>query len=525
MAKIDTYELLGELPSDGKIPISVGGVLKNISLTDLARKTFIIVGTIGTFSDYICDGVADQVEINAAITEANLTGKKVFIQAGTYNCTGFVNLLSNVDVFGEGYKTLINMPTTKFFSSNGQTNIAVRDLRVDAAGHVADSGDIAFQIKNSSDIWLERVYVDNAVGFGIFISSNGGLTTERVRILHCYLRGMGNNDLIGGGPSDNTSTVSDVTVDDCDMIVDATSGVQYQFAFDIVRAQRINVINNRIRGKVAYGFERNPHYMSSIDNNKVRPAIGGTFTEISITATATSTASASILSVNTNQLEQGKVLLRGISGFTLNQANVIGNIFNGSDHTHAINLEYCDSVIVADNNLKGDAVNDAIRLTNTSNSKIHHNIVDNFAKGINDTSLIASNSYDRNSFSNISGVKMTIATGSIAKNNEGVNPENLYAQGSVTGATTFNRVNGETITFTLVGNVTVTITNGLVPGDRLTLIGTQDATGGRTMSKPSNVKLVGGAFSPSSASNAVDSWTLQWDNTNWREISRSLNMS
>ena len=119
----------------------------------------------------------------------------------------------------------------------------------------------------------------------------------------------------------------------------------------------------------------------------------------------------------------------------------------------------------------------------------------------------------------------TLPASSDGFDNIGINPQIIYAQGNITGATTFTRVNGSTITGTATGNVTTTVTNGVVAGDTLTLIITQDATGSRTISKPSNVKLVGGAFSPTATANAVDSWTLQWDGTNWREVSRSLNMS
>lgn len=112
-----------------------------------------------------------------------------------------------------------------------------------------------------------------------------------------------------------------------------------------------------------------------------------------------------------------------------------------------------------------------------------------------------------------------------AVNNIGVNPQTRYAQGNVTGATTFTRANGSTITATATGNVTTTITDGVIAGDILTLIITQDATGSRTISKPSNVKLVGGAFSPTATANAVDSWTLQWNGSSWVEVSRSLNVS
>lgn len=118
-----------------------------------------------------------------------------------------------------------------------------------------------------------------------------------------------------------------------------------------------------------------------------------------------------------------------------------------------------------------------------------------------------------------------IGTDVVITNVDGLTPDCLFAQGNITGATTFNRANGRHITATATGNITTTITNGFMNGDRLTLEITQDGTGGRTISKPTNVKLVGGAFSPTAAAGATDSWTLEWDGTNWIEISRALNVS
>lgn len=110
-------------------------------------------------------------------------------------------------------------------------------------------------------------------------------------------------------------------------------------------------------------------------------------------------------------------------------------------------------------------------------------------------------------------------------NNVGLNPLFLYAQGNVTGATTFNRANGQQITATLTGNITVTLTAGQIPGDELVLELTQDATGSRTVTWPANFKKAGGSLTLSTAAGAVDVIKAAWDGTNWVEVSRALNVS
>lgn len=109
--------------------------------------------------------------------------------------------------------------------------------------------------------------------------------------------------------------------------------------------------------------------------------------------------------------------------------------------------------------------------------------------------------------------------------NSGVNPNKQHAQGNVTGATTFDRVNGDVITATLTGDITVTLTAGKVAGDELTLILSQDGTGSRLVTWPSNFKKAGGTLTLSTGAGAVDVIKMRFDGTNWREVSRSLNLS
>lgn len=107
-------------------------------------------------------------------------------------------------------------------------------------------------------------------------------------------------------------------------------------------------------------------------------------------------------------------------------------------------------------------------------------------------------------------------------NNQNINPDLLYVQGNVTGATTFTRVNGQVITATLTGNITVTTPSGNCIDDLMTWVLTQDATGSRTITLPSNVKAQQGGLTLSTTASAIDVITFFWDGTNWREQSRSM---
>ncbi len=78
---------------------------------DFQTRTEIIVATDGS-GDYNCDGTADEVEINDALSNLPSTGGIVLLKKGTYNIAGSIDMLkSNVVLQGEG-------KATKIFLSN-----------------------------------------------------------------------------------------------------------------------------------------------------------------------------------------------------------------------------------------------------------------------------------------------------------------------------------------------------------------------------------------------------------------------
>ncbi len=78
---------------------------------DFQTRTEIIVATDGS-GDYNCDGTADEVEINDALSNLPSTGGVVLLKKGTYNIAGSIDMLKNSVVLqGEG-------KATKIFLSN-----------------------------------------------------------------------------------------------------------------------------------------------------------------------------------------------------------------------------------------------------------------------------------------------------------------------------------------------------------------------------------------------------------------------
>ena len=99
--------------------------------------------------------------------------------------------------------------------------------------------------------------------------------------------------------------------------------------------------------------------------------------------------------------------------------------------------------------------------------------------------------------------------------------EDIHDLGTTSGTITPNVDNGNVQTITLNNNLTLNALASATVGQTLTLIITQDGTGGRTLS--STMKFAGGAKTLSTAASAVDIMTVFWDGSNyWASLSTNF---
>lgn len=85
-------------------------------------------------ADYVCDGTADQTEINNAISALPSTGGKVLLLEGTYNISGSITLnKANVTLEGMGRSTIIRRSTSSSITimSITASNVIIQNLKVD----------------------------------------------------------------------------------------------------------------------------------------------------------------------------------------------------------------------------------------------------------------------------------------------------------------------------------------------------------------------------------------------------------
>lgn len=83
----------------------------------------------------------------------------------------------------------------------------------------------------------------------------------------------------------------------------------------------------------------------------------------------------------------------------------------------------------------------------------------------------------------------------------------------------------DVILTTLTGNITTITIKNAYKGRILVLIFKQDATGSRTVTGfPANTKLNGAAFVPTITANSYSILTLVYDDTNFVEIAKALDI-
>ena len=92
--------------------------------------------------------------------------------------------------------------------------------------------------------------------------------------------------------------------------------------------------------------------------------------------------------------------------------------------------------------------------------------------------------------------------------------DTVFDKGNISGSVTFDRNDGTIQRATAVGNFTVNLSNVGV-GRSITMIITQDGTGGRTMTPPANMKFASGFKTLSTAAGAVDMMNIFYDGSTY----------
>lgn len=122
--------------------------------------------------DYLCDGTADDAEINAAIAALPSTGGEIVILDGTYNITDVIDINKNYVVLrGNGYKTNLRrgFDGGRLIYNSGD-HVVIENLSVDGVSYTytADSNDGIYSYTPNTII--RGCIIQNESAYGIHVS-------------------------------------------------------------------------------------------------------------------------------------------------------------------------------------------------------------------------------------------------------------------------------------------------------------------------------------------------------------------
>lgn len=210
------------------------------------KKAFVTVGY--SEADYLVDGTADDVQIQAAADAA--AGGVVFLKSGTYFLTNPIVLPANTHLVGTGKeKTILQLVPASLGNFNlnymvngrgGGTDCVISDIGFDGNydNLVTPPANKGGLLEPQNGWIIKRCEFKTTNYFKVYIGQKSNIT-----IRDCYWSGLtgAGNDCIGGGG--NTNTIMNITIQNCRW----ASGVNGN-NFDLVNGMDINFINNTVEG-------------------------------------------------------------------------------------------------------------------------------------------------------------------------------------------------------------------------------------------------------------------------------------
>lgn len=161
---------------------------------EMGRIVTVGASDFGGFSDFYCDGVNDQEEINTAIAYLNVVGGgQLLFTRGGFNLTSGVLLCGNLEMGGEVNTTFLSTGTFDVMTIAGSASVLAENVNVhDISIEMADGADDltnAFYSSYCAGIITQRLKVNKLQGCGIVYSNSSGVIAE------CQLEGVASSNL------------------------------------------------------------------------------------------------------------------------------------------------------------------------------------------------------------------------------------------------------------------------------------------------------------------------------------------
>ncbi|MCG2713048.1 MAG: right-handed parallel beta-helix repeat-containing protein [Candidatus Omnitrophica bacterium] len=208
-----------------------------------------------TKADYVCDGTADQLEIQQAIDDLGTVGGAVYLLEGTYNISGAINLDnvapvdSNKSIIGAGAGTVLKLVTgtsnVNVINASNVNRILISQLMIDGSNMVSSIGIYLGTVTYSK---IDKVWVkNNQWCIYLLSSSNNTITSNDVQ-------GTNNQyNIYLNSSSNNTITDNNIQAGQA-------------ISIHLLSSSNNNIIaNNNVQGNNQYGI----YLLSSSNNNTI----------------------------------------------------------------------------------------------------------------------------------------------------------------------------------------------------------------------------------------------------------------
>jgi hypothetical protein len=415
----DEYDGFPDMATTSHIRLAVvttsGGDI--VSITDSrACHNFVVPGSAGgavsmivaaadssdrhkLYADYVCDGTADDVEINEALSQVKAVGGgTVFLSAGSYTLADTIKIPSDITLAGEGTATRLTFDTSvgdKTMITNdcnytfaqrhptGNKNIVVRDMYIDGDKDNRGSGEDSIWTVGFNTV--ENLTIEN-------LTIENGWTVA-IRTEFCTYVTIANNRIHNSG--DDGIGINEETYNcSCygNRIADAGKGGKSYGAPNGIEVQDgssdVTVSGNVIENCDTDGIQISTHTGKSgcinvtIDSNTVRNCASGVFVKgLSGTPQINVTVSNNAI-IGTTELA-----LYGLQAAYTEDVVFIGNTVNNRVNAGRL-ADYNIRTIISDNifHCTQDAGNDKKGLLfsgTLTNVRFAGNIVNNYGwKGL-----------------------------------------------------------------------------------------------------------------------------------------------
>lgn len=228
--------------------------------------------------DYLCDGTADQTEINAAITALPAAGGEIVILDGTYNITAKIDVnKNNVSIRGNGNATILkrmfnSASAEGLITLTGRSGCNIANLQIDGNKTSYTSNNnygIYLGSSSNNNTFTGNTYNNNSYGIRLDSSSNNiviGNTCNNNNSYGIYLSNSSNINTITDNTCNNNNSYGIYLGSSSDNTITGNT-CNNNSSYSIYLSSSCN--NNTITGNTSNNNNTGIYLNSSCDNNTI----------------------------------------------------------------------------------------------------------------------------------------------------------------------------------------------------------------------------------------------------------------